>query len=195
LDLEVVSLEDSSTTEGLEEGVTFQQNALLKARHFRELTGLPTIADDSGLEVFALDGAPGVHSARFGGPDATDEQRIEKLLLELGEIPRDLRGARFVCAAALVWESGERVFTGEACGEILTAPKGEAGFGYDPVFYSPELERTFAEVSSSDKARVSHRGRAFGQLASWLLGPGVLDMVGSGDRIAYPTKEPSASVD
>ena len=162
--IDLVGLDATASTEEIETGATFAENALLKARHYYQASGLPTIADDSGLEVEALGGAPGVRSARWAGPAASDAERIVKLLDELKEVPPGNRAARFVCAAAIVWDSGERVFEDEARGIILDAPRGSNGFGYDPIFYYEPLGKTFAELTGSEKAEVSHRGRAFGQL-------------------------------
>ncbi|HXG63673.1 MAG TPA: RdgB/HAM1 family non-canonical purine NTP pyrophosphatase [Blastocatellia bacterium] len=185
--LELSGLGSLATDEEIETGATYAENALLKARHYHAQTGMPTIADDSGLEVDALGGAPGVYSARYGGPGATDADRIAKLLGELRGAPAEERGARFVCAAAIVWDGGERVFVEEARGTILEQARGEGGFGYDPVFYYPPLGRTFAELDPDEKAEVSHRGRAFRRLAAWLKRHGVLDTVSAGDRINNST--------
>jgi XTP/dITP diphosphohydrolase len=175
LQLEVIGLDPAATTEEIEIASTFAENALLKARHYHKASGLPTIADDSGLEVEALGGAPGVTSARYAGPNASDADRIVKMLGELTDVPPENRAARFVCAAAMVWDGGEQVFIDEARGRILDAPRGHNGFGYDPVFYYAPLGKTFAELSESEKADVSHRGRAFAQLAHWLRAARVLD--------------------
>jgi len=152
------------------------------------LSGEPTIADDSGLEVEALGGAPGIHSARYAGPDASDADRVQKLLEQLKGVSRQRRSARFVCAAAFVWNEGEVVFLGEATGTILDAPRGNNGFGYDPVFFYEPLLKTFAELTPTEKAEVSHRGRAFQKLAAWLRESGVLDTRRSGDKI-MPTAD------
>ena len=193
--VDLISLDKSTSTEEIETGSTFAENALLKARHHHKLSGLPTIADDSGLEVLALDGAPGVHSARYAGAGGTDDTRIIKLLEELKEVPLEGRGARFVCSAAIVWAGGEFESTQDVKGRILTQPRGERGFGYDPVFLYEPFGKTFAELTFEEKTRVSHRGLAFRALTRWLSRPGVLDMVASGDRIVDPTKETSASDD
>jgi len=188
LGIEVVGLSDSASTEEIETGSSFSENALLKARHFFKLSGEPTIADDSGLEVEALGGAPGIHSARYAGPDASDSDRVRKLLEVLKDVSAVRRSARFVCAAAFVWEEGETVFLGEATGTILAAPRGHSGFGYDPVFFYEPLLKTFAELTPTEKAEVSHRGRAFRKLAAWVRESGVLDTRGSGDKIT-PTAD------
>jgi XTP/dITP diphosphohydrolase len=191
--IDLIGLDVTDSTEEIETGMTFVENALLKARHYHHLTGLPTIADDSGLEVAALDGRPGVASARYAGPAASDADRIMKLLGELQNVPDDRRAARFVCAAALVWEAGEQVFEDEARGVILHAPRGASGFGYDPVFFYEPLGKTFAELTEIEKAEVSHRGHAFRRLTTWLNATRVLDTLKSSDRIEFPTGESSAS--
>jgi XTP/dITP diphosphohydrolase len=155
-------------TEVEETGETFAENALLKARYFHEVSGLPTIADDSGLAVDALNGAPGVYSARYAGPGASDLDRIHKLLDEIKDVPAEHRGARFVCVAAIVWNGGERTFAAEAEGRLLKEATGEGGFGYDPIFYYEPMQKSFAELSEAEKAAVSHRGQAFRQLVQWL---------------------------
>src|SRR5262249_10168247 len=194
LDLEVIGLESLSLSdvisgEIIETGSTFGENALLKARYYFEKSGLVTIADDSGIEVDALKGRPGIYSARYAGPNATDAQRTGHLLEEMSGVASDLRGARFVCAAAIVWSHGEKDLEGECGGRILGEGGGGGGFGYDPIFYSPPLGRTFAELSHEEKWLVSHRGRAFRSLARWLSEAGTLvDTNGSGDRINDPAK-------
>jgi XTP/dITP diphosphohydrolase len=153
-----------------ETGTTFEENARLKAEAALRETGLPGLGDDSGLEVAALDGRPGVLSARFAGEGASDAANIAKLLDELrGERTRR-RGARFRCVLALAWP-GEplRTFEGVCRGRILEAPRGTGGFGYDPVFELLESRRTFAELSGEEKNRVSHRGRAVALLRAWLV--------------------------
>lgn len=144
-----------------ESGSTFAENALLKASAAARATGRPAIADDSGIEVAALDGAPGIYSARFAGPRATDGQNLEKLLHET-EQARNRRAA-YLCALAFAWPDGrERVFEGRCEGELARRPRGAGGFGYDPIFVPVEVpgERTMAELSAPEKAAVSHRGRA-----------------------------------
>lgn len=167
--LEVVGLDRLSAMTAPEEtGSTFEENALLKALYYRKLTGMITIADDSGLGVDALGGAPGVKSARYAGFEATDDERVRKLLMELDGVGGTRRSARFVCAAALVWKGGEKVFRGEANGQITVDKRGAGGFGFDPVFFYVPLGRTFAELSRSEKSSVSHRGIAFRNLAKWI---------------------------
>jgi XTP/dITP diphosphohydrolase len=144
-----------------ETGDSYAANALLKARAAARHTGLLALGDDSGLEVDAIGGAPGLRSARFGGPGLDDAGRCARLLAALDGVPEERRGARFRCVIALVDSAGsERIVEGVAEGVILTAPRGQGGFGYDPLFYYPPLGRTFAELTEAEKARVSHRGRA-----------------------------------
>ena len=166
--IEIVGLSAAESTVEIETGTTFMENALLKARHYSRIVGIPTIADDSGLEVEALNGAPGIYSARYAGPDAEDKVRVKKLIEEMRDVPPQRRDARFTCAAAIVWAGGEKVFEDFVSGKILDAPRGQAGFGFDPVFFYEPLGKTFAEISSLAKAEVSHRGRAFRRLAAWL---------------------------
>jgi len=181
--IEVTGLIDSASTEEIETGSTFAENALLKARHYHRTSGLPTVADDSGLEVEALGGAPGIYSARYGGPGASDAGRIARLLDEMKDLSDQRRRARFICAAAVVWEGGERVFLDEVPGVILKEARGGNGFGYDPVFFYEPLGKTFAELTPSEKAEVSHRGRAVRRLTGWLNDSGLLDTPRSDDRI------------
>lgn len=183
LDCELIGLGEAYSTQEIEIASTFAENSVLKARHYHELSGLPTIADDSGLEVEALGGAPGVYSARYAGARACDADRIAKLLEAMQEVPTGRRGARFVCAAALVWDHGEKIIQSEVNGVILDAPRGSNGFGYDPIFWFEPFKKTFAELTQSEKAKVSHRGLAFGQLTAWLVESGALDTQKSNDRI------------
>jgi XTP/dITP diphosphohydrolase len=168
--LSLAAAEMPRSEEVEETGASFAENALLKARHYAALTKLVTVADDSGLEVEALGGKPGIRSARYAGPQATDADRIAKLLAELNETPDDRRQARFVCAAAVVWSGHERVFIGDVRGRILRAARGSSGFGYDPIFYYEPLGRTFGEMTREEKSEVSHRAKAFRQLGEWLRG-------------------------
>jgi len=156
----VISLKElDNPPEVVEDGLTFRDNALKKARTIAQYSGMLTLADDSGLEVDALEGEPGVCSARYSGENATDKSNIEKLLAELGDNPN--RKARFVCVLALVNPNGEELVVGGYCeGEILDKPKGEGGFGYDPVFYLPDRGRTMAEIESETKNKISHRAKA-----------------------------------
>ncbi len=150
-----------------ETGTTFAENAYLKAKSACEETGLPAVADDSGLEVDALDGRPGVYSARYAGENATDAQRIEKLLGELSAVPAEKRTARFVSAVCCVFPNGDVIRVEEDCpGSIAFSPEGNDGFGYDPVFLVGE--KTFAQMTAAEKDAVSHRGKALEKFATAL---------------------------
>jgi len=153
-----------------EDGDTFEANALAKARQAARATGLPAIADDSGLEVAALSGAPGVHSARYAGLPSDDARNNAKLLEALRAIPAAQRAARFRCVAVFVDPARgiELVRPGECSGDILDAPRGDLGFGYDPLFLVPALGRTMAELPLDEKNRLSHRAAAFRALADAL---------------------------
>lgn len=166
----LLSLADCpSVPEPEETGVTFAENARLKAMAYAAATGLPTIAEDSGLEVDAMDGEPGVHSARFLGPNATYPERCAEIARRLAARPQAPRSARFVCALAVVIQGDVRFEArGVVEGEIARAPAGDAGFGYDPIFYYPPYGRTLADVSQAEKLAVAHRGQAFRALAVWL---------------------------
>ncbi len=161
--IEVLSLRDIPNWEDIEEnGVTFADNAALKAREAVRRTGLITLADDSGLEVDALEGAPGVYSARFAGEPKDDERNIDKLLQLLGTTPEDQRTARFRCALVVATPLGEEFLTeGAVEGRILTERHGSDGFGYDPVFYLPKFAKTMAELTMNEKNSLSHRAQAF----------------------------------
>lgn len=152
-----------------ETGATFIENAILKARHYSRLSGLLTVADDSGISVDALDGGPGLYSSRFGGEGATDAERNRLLLEKLAGVPTERRGARFTSAVAVAREDAvlfEAVETVE--GFIAEGPRGPNGFGYDPLFFYPPYDATFGEVPHEQKDRVSHRGKAFARLRSFL---------------------------
>lgn len=155
-----------------ETGSTFTANAILKSEYYFAQTGLLSLADDSGLEVDALDGAPGIYSARFAGADATDADRVVKLLEALQHVPEDKRTARFVCSIALTWQRNGQlqttVFEGLAAGLITREPRGTGGFGYDPVFFDPVMQHTFAELSREEKSARSHRGKALAQAETFL---------------------------
>lgn len=160
-----------------ETGTTFEENALIKARAAREATGEVVLADDSGLEVDALDGAPGVYSARYAGEGASDGQNLEKVLNDLAEASDDPdRGgtARYVCVIALVDDQGEHLFRGTCEGRLIQDPRGDRGFGYDPAFVplatGPEDRRTMAELTPDEKNAISHRGAAASLLAAYLVG-------------------------
>ncbi len=165
--VEIKSMKDVDL-EGLEiieDGSTFEENALIKARTVMEKTGSLTIADDSGLEVDAIDNQPGIYSARFSGKGATDQKNNEKLLKLLENVPSQERTGRFVCAMAAVYPDGrEVVVRGECDGFIGTESKGKNGFGYDPLFIVPSYGLTFAELEQEEKNRISHRARALEKL-------------------------------
>jgi XTP/dITP diphosphohydrolase len=149
-----------------ETGATFADNALLKARAIAEFTGLPAVADDSGLRVDALNGMPGVLSARWSGQHGDDEANLQLLLAQLADVPDERRGAQFVCAAALVLPGGrEHVSEGVLRGRLIREPRGQNGFGYDPIFVPESADITTAEMESADKDRISHRGKALRGLA------------------------------
>ena len=158
-----------------ETGQTFAENAMLKAEYYHRLTGLIALADDSGLEVDALGGRPGVYSARYGGENLSSAEQIQLLLGELKDVPDDQRTARFVCSIALFGNGLKVIFEDSCEGVIAREPRGQNGFGYDPVFIDAELGRSFAELTREEKAPRSHRGRALQQarafLAEWLKSP------------------------
>ena len=152
-----------------ESAPTLAENALGKALHYSRFAELPVIADDSGLVVPALGGAPGVHSARYGGPQASDAERIQKLLAELRGKGVTERCASFVCVLALALQGQVlAVFSDLVAGELLEAPRGSEGFGYDPIFFFPTLGRSFAELTREEKNQHSHRGKAFRKLLAFL---------------------------
>ncbi|WP_432776590.1 XTP/dITP diphosphatase [Brevibacillus gelatini] len=155
--------------EVVEDGDTFEANALKKAIEISTYLQLPALGDDSGLEVDALDGRPGVYSARYAGEEATDEQNWRKLLQELEAVPMEQRTARFRCTLALVIPGEEPIIANGACeGLIAREPKGTNGFGYDPVFYIPELGKRMAELLPEEKNRISHRAKAMQKLLEML---------------------------
>lgn len=161
--LNVVAQTELGVGSAEETGLTFIENAILKARHAAQITGLPAIADDSGLAVDALGGAPGIYSARYAGVDASDQQNLDKLLVALKDVPQGSRGAQFHCVLVYMRHAEDPtplVFHGSWAGEIAFESAGAGGFGYDPVFYVPELGRTAAELSRDEKSAVSHRGKA-----------------------------------
>lgn len=168
--IEVRSLADfPDCPDVVEDADTFDGNALKKAREVASFTGRIAISDDSGLEVVALNGAPGVFSARYAGPDATDDANVEKLLHELENVPDARRGARFVCCIALADPAGEtHTFWGFADGVLGRERKGQNGFGYDPLFFPIGHSRTFAEMSAAEKDALSHRRKALAKLADFL---------------------------
>lgn len=165
----------------VEDGATFEENARIKAEYYsRHAPGELVAADDSGLVVDALNGAPGVHSARYaavvnGGPGAnlnsSDEENNRLLITQVGKLAPTLRSGKFVCVIAAAGDGQTlQTFYGEAHGQLLTSPRGAFGFGYDPLFFFPELGKTFAEIPSEEKAKYSHRGKAFRKLLEWYKG-------------------------
>jgi XTP/dITP diphosphohydrolase len=174
LPFDVCSLEGLPAVDFPEEGGDYEANAIGKARAVADQLGELAVADDSGLEVDALDGRPGVYSARYGGPGLDDRGRLQRLLGEMAERARDAerseRTARFVCVAALATPDGRAVARrGECPGTILESPRGDAGFGYDPVFLPDGCREAMAELEAAEKDRISHRGRAFEALRANLL--------------------------
>ena len=168
---DAISLDEAGISEEVEEtGDSFEENACIKARAYAALSGLLTLADDSGLEVDALGGGPGVRSARYGGEDVTDEERVTLLLKHLEGVPWEERTGRFRCVIAISSPSGEvNTVNGTVEGIIGYEPRGTNGFGYDPVFCLPHLDRTTAELSPEQKNDLSHRAEAAGKAVAWLL--------------------------
>jgi len=166
----ILSLKDFPwIREIIEDGSTFAENAAKKAREVARQTGRLAIADDSGLVVDALQGKPGVFSSRYGGEKATDEQKFQKLLAEMSGIPEGKRQAAFVCTLAVATPLGEvELLEGRCRGQIAFAPRGKHGFGYDPIFFLPELGKTMAELDPEVKNRISHRARALEKLKELL---------------------------
>jgi XTP/dITP diphosphohydrolase len=167
IDVALVGLADMPAYQEVpESGLTFEENALIKAREGAARTGLPTVADDSGLAVRVLGGMPGVFSARWSGRHGDDTANLELVLAQIGDVPDEARQAAFVCSAALVLPDGrEWTVAGEMTGRLLRAPRGEGGFGYDPIFVADGESRTNAELSPAEKDAISHRGKAFRALA------------------------------
>ena len=170
MDFECKSLNDyHNLPDVIEDGQSFLENALKKARTVCEWTGETVLADDSGLEVEALAGAPGIYSARYAGDNATDEDNIKKLLKNLKDVPREKRGGSFRCALVLYQPGGHfEYFEGSWQGRIAETRAGAGGFGYDPVFFLPELGITVAELPQGKKNLISHRAKAFQQLKNYL---------------------------
>jgi len=162
---EVISLYDFPEITKIEEnGKTLEQNALIKAREVFKKTGLPTISDDTGLEVDALDGAPGVYTARYAGEDCSYSDNVNKMLKEMSKVPMPNRGAFFKTVMVFKDENKELIVDGVVKGKISRESKGEDGFGYDPIFYVTEYDKTFAEMTMSEKNKISHRGNAINNL-------------------------------
>jgi XTP/dITP diphosphohydrolase len=176
LDLDVVPQSEFDVPEAEETGLTFVENAILKARHAAALTGLPAIADDSGIEVDALQGRPGIYSARFAGKGAGDAENLNKLLKELEGVPEEERSARFQCLMVYMRHGNDPtpiICQGTWEGRILTEARGSGGFGYDPVFLVPDRGCTSAELPPEEKNRLSHRGQALRKLLEALREAGI----------------------
>ena len=170
--IEILSLNDfPDCPDAPETGNSFEENASEKALFYQKFTGLPSLADDSGIEVDALDGAPGIYSARYAGEPANDHANNQKLLENLKGIPSEKRTGRFVCVLALA-KNGKivQLSRGTAEGVVLEAPRGENGFGYDPLFFVPNLKKTMAELSITEKRQISHRGEALRKFVAWFKG-------------------------
>ena len=180
LDIDIMSLDEAENAPHVvEDGKTFMENAFKKAKVIAEATGIMALADDSGLEVDALDGAPGVHSARYSGENASDASNNEKLLADLEGVSSGKRSAHFSCVIVVYHPSSRWISTESKCeGEITKKSIGNRGFGYDPVFYLPSLNHTMAQLSPEEKNSLSHRGKALKKLKSEL--PGFLDSLKSG---------------
>jgi XTP/dITP diphosphohydrolase len=171
LDIKVSAQSEFSVTEVAETGTTFVENAIIKARHAAKQTGLPAIADDSGLAVNALGGAPGVYSARYAGANASDQDNIQKLLAELADVAPDQRQARFLCVLVFMRHENDPtpiICQGEWHGSIASTQAGEQGFGYDPVFWVTDKNCSAAELSREQKNALSHRGQALNKLLTKL---------------------------
>ncbi|WP_441001048.1 RdgB/HAM1 family non-canonical purine NTP pyrophosphatase [Fodinibius sp. SL11] len=169
LGIELKSTYDFPALEEVEEDAdTLEGNALKKARYVHKKTGLPALSDDTGLEVDALNGRPGVYSARYAGENATYQDNVDKLLDELNDVPMERRGAQFRTVAALVTEEEFHTFEGICRGTIITKEQGSGGFGYDPVFVPASYKKTFAELDPEIKNKISHRGKAVQKFYEWL---------------------------
>jgi len=168
IDIDIVAQSDFNTPEAVEDGLSFVENAIIKARNAAAYTGLPALSDDSGIEVDALNGEPGIHSARYAGDD---ESNIQRLLRELEGVPEEKRTARFQCVMVFLRHANDPVpFIAHGAweGKILGSPQGQSGFGYDPVFYVPERDCSAAELKAEDKNSLSHRGKALRQMIEYL---------------------------
>ena len=166
-DWDVIPQSEFNLDEAVEDGLSFVENAIIKARHASRATGLPSIADDSGLEVDALGGAPGIYSSRYAGADATDADNNTKLLAALEGVPGAERSARFQCVIVMMQHADDPtplIAQGTFEGEILDAPRGDGGFGYDPLFFVPELGKCVAELDEGKKDEISHRAIALREL-------------------------------
>lgn len=171
--IDVLPQAEFAITDAEETGLSFVENAIIKARHAAKLSGLPALADDSGLAVDFLDGAPGIYSSRFSGANATDQSNNELLLARLKDVPDNLRTASFHCVLVLMQHAEDPVpliFHGQWQGIILPKAQGEQGFGYDPLFYVPEYQCSSAELSAELKNQISHRGKAVSALIQAING-------------------------
>lgn len=170
LGINVFSLKDKNiNADVVEDGTTFEENSMKKAKEIQKLSGMITVADDSGLEVDYLGGAPGVYSARYAGENATDKDKYTKLLSELDGVPENKRSARFVSVVSIAFPDGKsKSVRGECLGTITKEPIGTKGFGYDPVFFCTEINKTFGLASDEEKNSVSHRGKALHELKEYL---------------------------
>lgn len=165
--VELISQKTLGVTDAIENGLSFVENAIIKARHAAAITGLPALADDSGLEVDYLKGAPGIYSARYSGENANDAANNQKLLDALKNVPVEKRSARFVCVLVYMRHANDPmplIFQGTWEGRILEQADGEGGFGYDPLFFVPDLNLTAARLSKTEKNAISHRGQALSEL-------------------------------
>ena len=188
LPMDLASAAELGITDFPEEtGASYEENALMKAAHVTLNSGLIALADDSGLEVDALQGQPGVHTARYGGAGLTNGERMAHLLQRIRKVPDDGRTARFVAVIVVATPGGAvHTFRGESEGLILHGPRGAAGFGYDPIFFRPELGKSFAEASLEEKRGVSHRGRALAAFARWA------HSVGGTEQLQVMTPRPAS---
>jgi XTP/dITP diphosphohydrolase len=169
IDVELVTIDEfESIPVVIEDGKSFRENALKKAKVIADSTGEFAIADDSGLEVEYLNGRPGIYSSRYAREGAADKENNEKLLSEMEGVCASERGASFCCVIALIGPGIEKTFKGTCCGSIAFEPKGEKGFGYDPIFYVPSINQTMAELDPEKKNSISHRAKAFDNLKKWL---------------------------
>ncbi len=163
MDIEVIPQSEFDVPEAEETGLTFVENAIIKARNAAEHTGLPAIADDSGIEVDYLLGAPGIYSARFSGPDASDQENLDALLAALENVPDNERSARYQCLIVMMRHSKDPtplICQADWQGRILQSPIGDGGFGYDPIFWVPDMECSAAQLTAGEKHAISHRGKA-----------------------------------
>ena len=166
-EISIIGQQNLSVPDVAETGQTFVENALIKARNAARCSGMPAVADDSGIVVDALNGAPGIYSARFGGANTTDQNNNEKLLMAMEDVPAGQRGAYYICVLVFLrnpTDPSPLICQGIWRGEILQAPQGDSGFGYDPLFYIPELDCSAAQLSKEKKNQLSHRGKAMREL-------------------------------